>query len=312
MSDIEQISSSDEPSVDVEVQSLDDIDEEEVTEKVDTEKADTAVTEQLEEQVEDPLEEEDDDDFGAFSDASFDDFEEPQPQTHGPEALSTSGSFPQSLFSDKEQLRAKLEELANAAFPDKLPRFSVPDDTSILNVRSRHLLEQLTQPAHLKPYNWKRGSLRRQLLATLGLPDDTLEKKERKNEFDVESYVVKKLKDMGISEDKKRQLMAGTDVKLKELEDVVYSEDELNEMNEEELDIYIALLGEKVASVEEFLSAWEDEKSRLEEDHKTFESVVENLVGHTQRMRRDEMMKSLKKAKEKGKLNLFKSKKKKL
>lgn len=258
-----------------------------------------------------------DDDFGDFSDASFDDFEEPQaapepssPTIEGTETNPTIGQeseFPQSLFQDANALDTRINALCHEAFPRELEKFTIPSNTSILNERSEHLLERLVTPPYLKPYNWKKGSLRRQLLVTLGLPEDVVVQRVRNNEFDMTSYVAKKLEELSINADEKKKLLDITDEEVVRLQAHVLGEDELTGMDEEQLDSAIAQLQQAVGDVEKLVSVWEDEKNRLEEDHRTYESVVENLVGHTQRLQREEALRALKKGKER-KLGLFRRK----
>lgn len=250
-----------------------------------------------------------DDDFGAFSDASFADFEEPrelEEEVPAGQVPTVPSSLPQTLFQDRDALGTRLTELTLSLFPEQPAPFAIPDDTLILNSRSQHLLDRLIAPPHLKPYNWQHGSLRRQLLITLGLPDDTMEKKVRKNEFDMDKYVVIKLDDLRISNDVRKEMIDGTDSLLDGIS--LVSEDELFSMEQPQLEQKIQQMELQLSQVERHLSVWEDEKHRLEDDHKTFESVVENLVGHTQRMRREETMRTLKKEKERSKLKLFKRK----
>ena len=288
--------------------------------KVDNNTADTAGGKRTDETHEDtnvgnmvndePEKDNDDDDFGSFSDASFDEFEEPPENTSVQQPESEKiASLLLSSYSDRDKLITIIDELTLQTFPDQLPTFTIPEDTSILNPRSQHLLERLIAPPHLKPYNWKTGSLRRQLLMTLGLPDDTIQKKERENGFDMSTYVVKTLEQLHIDDGQKKKMLEETNTKFAEIGNVITADD-LLEMNDKELQMAIEKLEIQVSMVEKYLAVWDDEKTKLEEDRKTFESVVENLVGHTQRLRREETMKSLKKEKEKSKLNsLFKLKK---
>jgi hypothetical protein len=269
-------------------------------------------------------EEEDDDDFGSFSDASFDDFEEPQQETKEEQNNNYNETtaddtpvikFPQSTFNEPDQLKEKLEQLVELSFPGVSPSNSNASNgpVSILNERSEHLLERLTSLVYLKPYSWQKSSLRKQMLVTLGISDtDTGRSNHRRNEFDADQYVIKAFSELNITDDEKRALADDSDYVLSDYVEKLENIDDLSELSEEELSHVIEKYNEQLDTVEKLLSLWEDERVKLQEDNNTFEGVVENLVGHTQRIRREETFKSLQKEKEKSKgiSSIFRKKKK--
>lgn len=246
------------------------------------------------------------DEFGSFSDASFDDFEEPQVIENSIIKL------PQSVFSNPQELEIKLEELVNLTFPGSLPEYENNEDTSILNERSEQLLERLTSLIYLKPYNWQKSSLRKQLLVTLGISDIDNNSRKRLNQFDADEYIVTPFKELNINDDEKLKLIDETDYILEDYLTNLKNDDELNKLSDEELSEINKDYNLKLKMVENLLSIWENEKFKLTEDKNTFESVVENLIGHTQRIRREESFKSQQKEKEKSKgiSSIFRKKKK--
>lgn len=263
-------------------------------------------------------EDDDDDDFGAFSDASFDEFEsrpEPQevPSTTTETNSTTYTQLPQSLFNSPSDLQETLNNLLSQSFPGTLPRSSVPQNTDVLNERSKLLLERLTALPYLKPHNWKKSSLRRQLLITLGIPDTESVVTRRKNLDDGMQYKIVSFEDLGMSEQDAEKFKVKNDEIIENLEQSIKDDHVLQSLNDDGLDGVIKDYESKVEEISKLLAVWEYEEKKLENDNSTFEGVVENLVGHTQRLRREETLKSLKKEaqKSKGIGSMFKKKSKK-
>lgn len=263
----------------------------------------------------------DDDDFGAFSDASFNEFESQQKPPELPTSPQSTTQhtasyiqFPQELFDTPSALEEAITELLSQTFPTTLAPSPVPQNTDVLNERSRLLLERLTALPHLKPHNWKRSSLRRQLLLTLGIRDtEDVTLTRRRNLDDGMQYEIEKFEELGISEGDATKLRDQTGDIIETLEKGFKSDEELGKLGDDELDGVIADYGNKIEEISRLLAVWEYEKKKLENDNSTFEGVVENLVGHTQRLRREETLKSLKKdaQKSKGLGSMFKKKSKK-
>lgn len=252
----------------------------------------------------------DDDDFGAFSDASFDEFEQPPnptPDTDTTISQPKSSQYtqlPQDTFSHPDELKETLSKLLDQAYPSELPKLSIPENTSILNERSQLLLERLTALPYLKPYNWKKSSLRRQLLVTLGIPDsEPTNVLRKKNLDDGMQYKIISFQELGFTEDDAIKYKNQSDEILQKGEEVVKNGDDhaVEVLDDEGIDQLIGKYKEEITQVENLLAVWEHEREKLELDNETFEGVVENLVGHTQRLRREETLRSLKKEANKSK-----------
>lgn len=257
----------------------------------------------------------DDDDFGAFSDASFDEFEQPPSPTTDTETIQKSSyiQFPQNTFQDPAELQDTLTKLLDQTYPSQLPKLSIPENTSILNERSQLLLERLTALPYLKPYNWRKSSLRRQLLVTLGIQDTEPAILRKKNLDDGMQYKIPSFQELGFTEEDGLKIKTQNDEILHRGEESVINGDDLELKDEDKLDQLVEEYKSRIEEVEKLLAVWEHEREKLELDNETFEGVVENLVGHTQRLRREETLKSLKKEanKSKGIVSFLKKKSKK-
>ncbi|CCH44496.1 putative membrane protein [Wickerhamomyces ciferrii] len=294
---------------------------EEEQKKEDADELENKQEEEKEEEVEEEEvdEEDDDDEFGAFSDASFDEFEQPpEPESpkqeesiSTPETNNTHLKLPQDLFDEPEMFQTRVQELLNQSFPEELPPASVPSNTDVLNERSRLLLERLVALPYLKPYSWKKSSLRRQLLQTLGI-DSEKDQIRRKNLDDGSNYKIPDFESLNISDEEAKKYRENTDEILNKFQESIKEDDELTNLDQETLNKVVLEYKEQIKELKKLLSIWEYEQKNLEIDNETFEGVVENLVGHTQRLRREETMKSLKKESRKSKgLSMFKKKSKK-
>ncbi len=183
----------------------------------------------------------------------------------------------------------------------------------MLNERSKLLLERLTALPYLKPHNWKKSSLRRQLLITLGIPDTESVVTRRKNLDDGMQYKIVSFEDLGMSEQDAEKFKVKNDEIIENLEQSIKDDHVLQSLNDDDLDGVVKDYESKIEEISKLLAVWEYEEKKLENDNSTFEGVVENLVGHTQRLRREETLKSLKKEaqKSKGIGSMFKKKSKK-
>lgn len=132
---------------------------------------------------------EDDDDFGAFSDASFDDFENATVPPRQPPSQPTTDpnetpandyvKLTNDIFDDNRQLDTTMDDLVASIYRDTEPQVSndIPEigdikPENLLSVRSETLLKELITIPKLAPPDWKRSSIRRHFLISIGVPID--------------------------------------------------------------------------------------------------------------------------------------------
>lgn len=268
------------------------------------------------------LTEEEDDDFGSFDEASFEEFQAPEPEIKQEKATVTKLQFTSTTLSNLEQFQAKLDELLDSIFPEADLETNGSNST-LLTPQASEKLATLSRPPRLNPPNWIKLKIRHNLLIKLGVPInlDELEspnsvsitnnihshnRRRSVNEQDIDfgDFDIPEFELLNISSDQKQELLHKTNQLLSKIE-----EDNLNNTSqiflesslEESLDAKLAQLRENFKQLIELSSVWQDQMKELRNSQEIYESVVQNMVGYSQKLQRNEFIEHLKKKGKKGK-----------
>lgn len=151
--------------------------------------------------------------------------------------------------------------------------------------RPRVIYEQLVllEP-YLHPVKWETSNLRSLLLRTLNVEEAAPQAAERKILQD--SLYLKLEENMTLSELGVKKL--NSEVPHKEIPDLLAISD-FSSMTEDKIKIVHDQLIDAIGHVLKDISDLNLEEKELLDDKSTFEQVVTNLVGHTQRLRREEI-----------------------
>lgn len=266
--------------------------------------------------------EDDDDEFGSFDNASFDDFEQPQAQS--------TDSYLSFYSSDVEQIEAKIDKFLDEIIPidnqkvDEMPKGCNTD--VLLDDRSGAIYNQLSKIPYLKPNNWTRLQIRHNLLIKLGIPINLDEIREEKpnhldpmgqkpkthsrrksvNEEDIDwnGILIPEFESLNLTEDDVNELMNRTDEILSRIQT-----DNLNNSSKSFLDNSDE--GKIMQKLEQFKknhdellklsSVWNHNFKDLKTNFEIYENVVQNLIGYSQKLERDELLHNLKQVKSKSK-----------
>lgn len=296
-------------------------------EQAQAEQTEQSQTEQAEDKLQE--EEEDDDDFDDFNepvqaelakasdgDNDFGSFDDGNMAGAGTvhESSSSSSSVPDSINS----------------ILDKVFTIEPPNTTTeiplhqLLNERSTEVLHQLATMPHLKPNNWTKLRIRHNLLIKLGIPinldeiaDDktaattsankTIFHNRRRsvNEDDInwDQFKVADFKDLKMSTEDKDKLLATTNEILSKIETDNLnnsSESYLNGSSEESLKQKLAQFQANYQQLLELSSVWQYQFKDLKHNFEVYESVVQNLIGYSQKQERDQLLQNLKQLKDKS------------
>lgn len=281
----------------------------------------------LQEEQAQELQEEDDDD-------DFDDFNEP---VQAELADSSDGDNDFGSFDDGNMHGAGTVHENPSESPDsinsildKVFTIEPPNTTTeiplhqLLNERSTEVLHQLATMPHLKPNNWTKLRIRHNLLIKLGIPinldeiaDDktaattsankTIFHNRRRsvNEDDInwDQFKVTDFKDLKMSTEDKDKLLATTNEILSKIETDNLnnsSESYLNGSSEESLKQKLAQFQANYQQLLELSSVWQYQFKDLKHNFEVYESVVQNLIGYSQKQERDQLLQNLKQLKDKS------------
>ena len=243
------------------------------------------------------------DDFGDFDD--FDDFVEETEQSiedseqQVPLVTQVHPTIPclqESDFEDLDCLKPKLDSLLSPilTIPDSPP--SDPLNLSYFSERSASLWRQLAieSPEVHSSIDWKRSSIRRLLLVSMGVPLDLDEILPKKN---TKRLVLPHTKPNNSSslktkeqEPNKKEIIELTDktetllLQWNQLASV--SVEARQGMDEKEIEAHVESLKIALTEAEALVERWETEKKSALKDKETFESVIESLVEYAQKLRR--------------------------
>ncbi|ABN65760.2 predicted protein [Scheffersomyces stipitis CBS 6054] len=206
----------------------------------------------------------------------------------------------------------------------------------LLSERSAQIFSQLSTMPHLRPPNWVKSKIRHNLLISLGIPinldelatpaNSTSDANNQNNnkhnsnsntlkvevnagrrksistsDISWEGFNIPEFETLHISPDGMSELIANTRDFLSKVET-----DNLNNSSRQFLEEnqHEDVLSKKLAQFEEnyndliiLASVWSHHLSQLTKDFEIYESVVQNHIGYSQKLRRDEILDNLKKVK---------------
>lgn len=270
--------------------------------------------------------EDDDSDFGSFDDASFTELEEPEEvkSMENVEDKMPGGyiRFNEEVLNDSTLFEKSLHETMNSIFTNINQNQDHNNDNyknSLLKERSSEIYNELSQIPHLQPPNWIKLNVRHNLLIKLGVPINLDEIKEENllqtpkvlrrksiNEEDIkwEGFDLPAFEELKISSDKKTDLLNKTTEILSAIEN-----DNLNNSSHQFLESSTSdSLQEKLKQYNdnynqliELSSVWNKQLDDQKQNNEVYESVIQNLIGYSQKLKRDEILAHLKKIKLKSK-----------
>ncbi|EGV60809.1 hypothetical protein PSN45_001401 [Yamadazyma tenuis] len=258
----------------------------------------------------------DDDDFGSFDSASFDDFEAPT----APKTLSKYMKIDGFSAANEEfdrQLDALLDTIlpGDGETPKERPQTPI---SSLLDDRSSMILNQLNKIPHLKPNNWVRSHIRHNLLIKLGIPINLDEIKDEKTAFlnpnnlkssatrrksineqdiDWDGIAIPEFKQLKLSQNERSELMTKTNDILSQIETDNLnnsSKSFLDGCSEDKVHQKLEQLRHNSDQLLKLASVWKDQFEDLKKNSEIYESVVQNLIGYSQKLERNELLNSLK------------------
>lgn len=269
------------------------------------------------------------DEFGEFDD--FEDFQQVQSDSvevsmSSPIGRNVSNASPSMIalteadFSDSVQTQSKVLSILNAYW-DKSPikgstlnetavhtnSCSPPSTMSYFSERSLSLWNQLAmEPRQLNPVDWKRSSIRRLFLISLGVPldlDEILPKKVSKRlilpagsrqaaagDSHDNKNVTSTGNSGGNSSKQQNQLHAlvdETDLKVGQWHQLsIVSAEALQGMDDSELDIHMQGLNVALKEANRIHDRWVSSRDKALKDKEAFEGVIESLLEYAQRLRK--------------------------
>lgn len=267
--------------------------------------------------------EQDDDDFGSFDEASFEEFQAPEPELEAKTATDGKALFTSATFQNLDELVSKLDELLESIFPTTAPETNSNTDT-LLNAEATEKLASLSRPPRLNPPNWIKLKIRHNLLVNLGVPINLDEldspnsvnitnlqqlshsRRRSINEQDIDwsEFDIPEFETLNISTEQKQELLHKTNKLLSKIEEDNLSNTSqlfLESSLESSLDAKLAQLKENYLQLRELSSVWRDQMKELRNSQEIYESVVQNMVGYSQKLQRNEFIEHLKKKGKKGK-----------
>lgn len=260
-----------------------------------------------------PLSESDDsDDFDSDEFGDFEGGEDEQEETiESKEPLKETFRYDGDYSSHANEIEALVKRIMN--FDIKSEEEEKPESEVhgiVLDDRCQKTYARLMEKPHnLQQLNWKKSFIRRQLLLNLQIPIDLdevsdrtqqqLEESRRKYKEDIEERkaIQKRLelqilpfKDVGISKEKAKTIIDDTDAKLeifyRDLQSVTYYKT-LEKQKPQELKDAERRLANIKQELLVMISCWNERIKAAKADSDLFSSYVENLVGNTQKLRRD-------------------------
>ncbi|CCE72778.1 Piso0_000372 [Millerozyma farinosa CBS 7064] len=185
-------------------------------------------------------------------------------------------------------------------------------------------IEEFSRIPKLSPHNWVKSNIRRNLFIQLGIPINLDEFKHEtaqtaihpstrrpsSKEEDIEwsGFEIPELEKLEITGDERNELESQTAEMLSSVE-----KDNLEHSSEQFLKTAdINILQERLEQFRhnhelliKLSSVWRHKLMNLKEDYETFESVVQNITGYSQKLKREEILNSLKKMKSKDRKRHF-------
>lgn len=268
--------------------------------------------------------EDDDSDFGSFDDASFTELEEPEEikavENRQEKVSGEYVRFSEEVLNNPTLFEKKLHETMDNIFTDiSHSEHHKQDENSLLTERSSEIYKELSQIPHLQPPNWIKLNVRHNLLIKLGVPINLDEiKKEnllqtpkvprRKsiNEEDIkwDGFDLPAFEDLSISVDKKTDLLNKTTEILSVIETDNLNNSShqfLESSNTVSLQEKLKQYNDNYAQLIELSSVWNKQLDDQKQNYEVYESVIQNLIGYSQKLKREEILAHLKNIKLKSK-----------
>lgn len=245
-------------------------------------------------------------DFGDFGEADddFGDFDEGQPQepieTTQPAQGPSIPVLQEQSFKNSARLQADVAQLLRPVFGDvpETPEIVHPKDT-YFSERSEALWNQLAVSLpHVSPIDWKRSSIRRLLLVSLGVPlnlDEILPKANTKR-LVLPTVASGRRRSSGAASKPAGAAGASSDKQTPEDDDeeqrlwqwhqlATVSAEARDNMADDALEAHLESLKEAIPAAKAVLEAWTAKKESAVKDKEAFEGVIESLVEYAQRVR---------------------------
>ncbi|ODV77301.1 uncharacterized protein CANTADRAFT_70284 [Suhomyces tanzawaensis NRRL Y-17324] len=267
-----------------------------------------------------------DSDFGSFDDVSFEnDLLQLQPEP----AATDQAAFDEQVLEDPQLFQERLELVLDTIFPQATAKEDhASSSNAFLSDRSLEIFTELATLPHLKPPNWKKLKIRHNLLIKLGIPINLDEISDDKHDTDKRSHLeikhthqrkksinaddinwdgfdIPEFESLKLTGEEKVNLLNSTSQTLSRIE-----RDNLNNSTRQYLessssdDALDSKLKQFQANYDELLtlsSIWNGHLKDLRNNFDIYESVVQNFIGYSQKLRREEILENLKKVKHKGK-----------
>lgn len=262
---------------------------------------------------------EEDDEFGSFDEASFDEFQAEEPQET---QANQNFTFSSAVFQSESLINQRVEETLDKIFTITEQQ-SHQENGELLSDDAKEQFSSLSKIPHLLPPNWLRLNIRHKLLVNLGIPIDldelekggvaqmshptTHQRKKSISEHDIDwtGFNVPSIETLSLDGEKKKHLLTQTNSILDDIEEFnlqntskLFLESSADEALEEKL----SKMRENYKHLLELSAVWQDQIRELKNSQEMYELVVQNMVGYSQRLRRQEILDNLSRKKlKKGK-----------
>lgn len=253
---------------------------------------------------------EEEDDFGSFDEASFDEFQMEESSTT---PVTSDATFGPEVFKNKHLIEERIEETLDRIFTisEQKDQFS---DVELLQNGAVEEFSTLSKIPHLLPPNWTRLNIRHRLLVHLGIPIDldelekggvaqmshhaTHQRKKSISEHDIDwtGFEVPNIESLQLDEEKKQHLLSQTSTILDSIEEFNLQNTShlfLETSSDEALEEKLSKMKENRQHLLELSAIWQDQIRELKNSQEMYELVVQNMVGYSQRLRRNEILVSL-------------------
>lgn len=249
-------------------------------------------------------------DFGSFG--SFDQ-EETEAGTNDPATPTPDYYDPkQREVHIKNALDAMFEREASLKNHDSTETTTKPLEL-LLSDRSNELYSRLADIPRLRPPNWTRLVVRHRLLISLGIPVNLdeittaptsqellLERRKSVQAADIDwtGLNLPEYNDLKLDESSRNHYIETTQELVDRMEAENMNHSSLQYLESalvEDLKIKLEQYKSNVQELRTVASVWKHELETLQKDSEIYESVVQNLIGHSQRLRRDEILQRNKK-----------------
>lgn len=244
----------------------------------------------------------DESDFGSFDEAEFD----PLPARVSPH---DSLCFDDNVLADQHRFASMLSATLNTVFGEILASSHEPS-SQILSMRAQEIYTELSAIPRLKPINWTRLRIRRDLLLRLGIPinldemapkqkpADPVRPQSLPDDIDWQGLVIPSLAQLNINEDEHARLLLETNILLEKFttDNLSHSSRQFlaEQLDDAGLDAKGAQLTLNFRTLVALASVWLDRLADLKKNYEMLETVIQNTTGYRQKLKRDELREQLK------------------